>query len=121
MATIPRSSCLFSLLLYRVHDFEWYAGVTVEERHILSQESTTIPQCLLQFVLIFANVKVDGLASIDITSKVALRDSKALALCNEAGEPGDGDGGAVGGGQGADLEFVATVATGGRVKVLSAV
>ena len=56
-------------------------------------------QCLLHFPSILADVKEDGFGSFNITPKVPLRDGQALALCNEAGEPGDGDGRTVGGGQ----------------------
>ena len=54
-------------------------------------------QRLLHLFFILANVKEDGLDSLNIASKVSLRENKVLALCNEAGESGDGNGGAVGG------------------------
>ena len=60
-------------------------------------------QCLLHLSFMLANIKEDGFDSLNIASKVSLRDNQALALCNEAGEGGDGSGGAVGGRQG-DME-----------------
>ena len=52
-------------------------------------------QCLRHLSFILANIKEDRFDSFNITSKVSLRDSQAVALCNEAGEGGDGNGGAV--------------------------
>ena len=60
-------------------------------------------QCLLHLSFVLANVKDDGFDSFNIASNLSLRNNQAVALCNEAGEGGDGNGGALGGRQG-DLE-----------------
>ena len=74
------------------------AGIIKEESGIVSQLFVALLQRLrhLSFII---NVKEDWFASLNITSKVSLRDSQALAFCNEADKSGDGNGGAVGGGQ----------------------
>ena len=45
--------------------------------------------------LILAHIKKVGFDSLNIASIFSLADNLANALCNEAGEGGDGDGGAV--------------------------
>ena len=55
----------------------------------------------LSFIL--SHVKKVGFDSLNIASKFSLAVNLANALCNEAGEGGDGNGGAVGGCQG-DME-----------------
>ena len=72
----------------------------MKDGDIVSKVLTAILQRRHHLSFILANVKEDWFGSLNITSKVPLRNSQASALCNEAGEPGDGDGGAVGGGQG---------------------
>ena len=80
----------------------WEAKV-IEDGGIVSQVFVAMLQRLLHLSFIVANVKEDGFDSLNIASKVSLRDNQALALCNAAGEGGDGNGGAVGGHQG-DME-----------------
>ena len=53
---------------------------------LISQVFVAILQRLLHLSFIIANVKKDGFGSLNIASKVSLRDSQALALCNEAGK-----------------------------------
>ena len=70
---------------------------------MVSKVFAAMLQRLLHLSFILANVKEDGFGSLNIASKVSLRDNQTIALCNEAGEGGDGNGGAVGGRQG-DME-----------------
>ena len=75
----------------------------IKDGGFVSQLFVALLQRLLHLSFILANIKEDGCGSFNITSEVSLRDNQALALCNEAGESGDGNGGAVGGRQG-DME-----------------
>ena len=74
-----------------------------EDGDIVSQVLAAMLQRPLHLSFILANIKEDGFGSLNITSKVTFRNKQAFTLCKEVGEPGDGDGGAVGGGQG-DVE-----------------
>ena len=57
----------------------------------------TMHQHLVNFFLLPISKKMDFVPS---TSKVSLRDNQVLPLCNEAGEGGNGNSGAVGGRRG---------------------
>ena len=75
----------------------------MEDGGIVSQVFLAMVQGLLHLSFIHANVIEDGFGALNIAPKVSLRDKQTLALCNEAGESGDGNGGTVGSRQG-DME-----------------
>ena len=68
----------------------------IEDGDIVSQVFVPKLQRLAHLSFVLINAKEDGFDSINIASKVFLRDIQALALCTEAGKGSDGNGGAKG-------------------------